>query len=126
MILFINTNNDGGIKLALKQGSKSVAEKMFKAERLEAEKLLPAVEVLLKAKKINLKQIKKIEVANRGGSFTSLRIGVVTANALGYALGIPVKGGQKSEVKSKKFSVVEPFYDREPEITIKKRATSRT
>jgi len=46
---------------------------------------------------------------------------VVTANALGYALGIPVKGGQKSEVKSKKFSVVEPFYDREPEITARKK-----
>ena len=121
MILFINTNNDGGIKLALKQGSKSVAEKMFKAERLEAEKLLPAVEVLLKAKKINLKQIKKIEVANRGGSFTSLRVGVVTANALAYALGIDVEGNKKSKAKNKKFSVVEPFYDREPEITVRKK-----
>ena len=120
MILCINTNNDGGIKLALKQGSKSVAEKMFKAERLEAEKLLPAVEVLLKAKKINLKQIKKIEVANRGGSFTSLRIGVVTANALAYALGVPVKGGKRL-AGSKNFSIIEPIYDREPEITVRKK-----
>lgn len=126
MILYINTTESDSIKFALKRSGRVLAEKKVKAERLEAEKLLPAIEAMLKAKKINLKQIKKIEVANRGGSFTSLRIGVVTANALGYALGIPVKGGQKSEVKSKKFSVVEPFYDREPEITIKKRATSRT
>ena len=126
MILSINTNDAGCIILALKRGGRQVAGKKIKAERQEAEKLLPAVEALLKNKKRSLKQIKKIEVANRGGSFTSPRIGVVTANALGYALGIPVKGGQKSEAKSKKFSVVEPFYNREPEITIKKRATSRT
>ena len=121
MILYINTTESDSIKFALKRSGRVLAEKKVKAERLEAEKLLPAIEAMLKAKKINLKQIKKIEVANRGGSFTSLRIGVVTANALGYALGIPVKGGQKSEVKSKKFSVVEPFYDREPEITARKK-----
>ena len=130
MILYINTNEAGGIRMAVKQGNKVVAEKKVKGRRQEAEKLLPAIEALLKNKKINLKRIKKIEVANRGGSFTSLRIGVVTANALGYALGVPVAGSQESpaspseagraKVKSQKFSVVEPFYDREPEITAKK------
>jgi len=98
-----------------------VAGKKIKAERQEAEKLLPAVEALLKNKKRSLKQIKKIEVANRGGSFTSLRVGVVTANALAYALGIDVEGNKKSKAKNKKFSVVEPFYDREPEITVRKK-----
>jgi len=121
MILSINTNDAGCIILALKRGGRQVAGKKIKAERQEAEKLLPAVEALLKNKKRSLKQIKKIEVANRGGSFTSLRVGVVTANALAYALGIDVEGNKKSKAKNKKFSVVEPFYDREPEITVRKK-----
>ncbi|MFH0973018.1 MAG: hypothetical protein V1768_03475 [Patescibacteria group bacterium] len=88
---------------------------------MQAEKLLPAIDKLLKKNKIKLSDIKKIQVENQGGSFTALRIGVVTANALGYALGIPVEGTQKLEnrqqitdsrnQKSKNnFSVVEPIY----------------
>ena len=125
MILYINTTESDSIKFALKRSGRVLAEKKVKAERLEAEKLLPAIEAMLKAKKINLKQIKKIEVANRGGSFTSLRVGVVTANALGYALGIPVEAVSKATkvVSSRsrvKFNVIEPVYDRELEITQKK------
>ncbi len=112
MTLYINTTEAGIIKLALKRGREVIAEKKVKSVRREAEKLLPAIETMLKAKKVKLSQIKKIEVANRGGSFTSLRIGVVTANALAYALG------------AKPFKAVEPLYDREPEITKKKSRSS--
>jgi len=45
---------------------------------------------------------------------------VITANALAYALGIPVSGSEKQKIKVGKFNVVEPIYDREPEITKKK------
>lgn len=90
-----------------------------------AEKLMPAIIKLLKSKKTDLKDIAKIKIADSGGSFTSLRIGVVTANALGYALNIPVEG-EKIKASDKTgelmtdFDVVEPLYDREPNITIKK------
>ena len=61
--------------------------------------------------------IKKIVVVNVGESFTALRIGVLTANALGYALGIPVISNQGTvATKLKKFSVVAPIYQREPNI----------
>ncbi|MDO8592779.1 MAG: tRNA (adenosine(37)-N6)-threonylcarbamoyltransferase complex dimerization subunit type 1 TsaB [bacterium] len=120
MTLYINTTEAKHMIVALKQGRALIAEKKVKAMRQEAEKLLPAVKALLKAEKIDLKQLKKIEVESRGGSFTSLRIGVVTANALAYALGVPVAGSQKPEVRSKKLTAVEPIYDREPEITKKK------
>lgn len=124
MILYIDTTENGNIRVALKQGREVLAEKKVKAFRQEAKKLLPAIKKLLKANKYKLSDLEKVEVKNSGGSFTSLRIGVVTANALAYALNIPVIGKQGkikiSRSGKKKFNVVEPLYDREPEITKKK------
>ena len=67
--------------------------------------------------------LKKIKVENIGGSFTALRIGITTANALGYALNIPVEGTKTNQTKKNKleFSVVEPMYEREADITISKK-----
>jgi len=108
MILFINTTNNDFLEIALKEGGKTVAQKKIKTHYDQAEKLLPAIEKMIKARKLELKNIKKIEVENRGGSFTSLRIGVVTANALNYALG-------------GKIDIAVPVYDKEPNITMKKK-----
>lgn len=127
MILFINTSLNDGIKITISRKNKIIASKKFKSHRTQAEKLLPSIEKLLKDNKIKLSDLKGIEVENRGGSFTSLRIGVVTANALAYALGIAVaEQGRINDVKSdrKKFDVVEPIYSREPEITAKKAFSS--
>jgi tRNA threonylcarbamoyl adenosine modification protein YeaZ len=126
MTLYINTADQEKIILVLKEGDKIVAQKKFLAPRRQAEKLLPEIDKLLKKAKVKLAALKKIEVVNFGGTFTSLRIGVITANALGYALGVPVVNGQvdlpvelkakKSVKKFKNFSVVEPLYNREPNI----------
>ncbi|KKT40267.1 hypothetical protein A3K29_02650 [Candidatus Collierbacteria bacterium RIFOXYB2_FULL_46_14] len=58
----------------------------------------------------NLKQedITEVEVNCGPGSFTGTRIGVSIANALGFALGIPING-QKNPV--------EPIYSSAPSIT---------
>jgi len=50
--------------------------------------------------------IKGVIVVKGPGSFTSLRIGVSVANALGYALGVPVAGVEKPdrEISSAEFS----------------------
>ncbi|MCX6795085.1 MAG: tRNA (adenosine(37)-N6)-threonylcarbamoyltransferase complex dimerization subunit type 1 TsaB [Candidatus Falkowbacteria bacterium] len=118
MILYINTVSKDEMIIALKEGTKNVAKKI-KVNHNQGEKLLPALETFLKAQKVKLSDLKKIVVANRGGSFTSLRIGVITANALAYALKIPVVAEEKTGRKNKKFghySIVEPDYDREPNI----------
>ncbi|MBU0722333.1 tRNA (adenosine(37)-N6)-threonylcarbamoyltransferase complex dimerization subunit type 1 TsaB [Patescibacteria group bacterium] len=122
MTLYINTTQNNLIEISLKDKNKLVAVKKIKSHRTQAEKLLPAIEKLLKANKLKLSNLRNIEVENQAGSFTCLRIGVVTANALAYALGIPVAGtgSQELKAKSQKFSVVEPIYDKEPEITAKK------
>lgn len=130
MILYIDTTQNNLVEIGIKVKKKFIARKKFGSRLSQAEKLLPAIVQLLKDNKFKPKDIKSIEVINQGGSFTSLRIGVVTANALGYALGIPVSGSQKLKVKShlssavplsgtkgEKFLVVKPLYNREPEIT---------
>lgn len=60
--------------------------------------------------KENLKQedITEVEVNCGPGSFTGTRIGVTIANALGFALGIPVNGQKKP---------IEPIYSSSPSIT---------
>lgn len=53
--------------------------------------------------------ITSIEVNPGPGSFTGTRVGVAIANALGFALKLPVNG---------QTSPVEPIYSQEPNITI--------
>jgi tRNA threonylcarbamoyladenosine biosynthesis protein TsaB len=119
MTLYINTVLKDEIIIALREGNKIIAQKKMPANHNQAEKLVPGIDRLLKSRKIKLSALKKIIVANRGGSFTALRIGVITANALAYALKIPVvaeepEGGNQKKFRS--YNIVEPFYDREPNI----------
>lgn len=53
--------------------------------------------------------ITTIEVNPGPGSFTGTRVGVAIANALGFALSLPVNG---------QTDPVEPIYDQEPSITV--------
>lgn len=124
MILYIDTTKGDDVQITLRQDRGVIISKKFKAKRKQAERLLAGIDKLLKSKKLSLSDIKKIEVVNSGGSFTALRIGVVTANALGYGLGIPVLAPDRKvkRVKShgREISIVEPKYDSEPVITKKK------
>jgi len=123
MILIIDTSDNKVIKLFLEENNKTVKKKTIIADRQQAEKLLPAIELLLKSAKADLKEIEKIKVAHKGNSFTSLRIGVLTANALAYALGVRVETLEISKNKVKKlkdFNIVIPEYNSDPDIKIKK------
>jgi len=145
MILYINTTAHDEIIIALypdalSAGSQkkmplspvgAIARQKIKAVKNQAEKLVPAIDKLLQKNDVKLSALKKIIVAPRGGSFTSLRIGIITANALAYALKIPVEAepvtgadGKIIKIKTKKFgsySLVEPSYDREPNIGVSKK-----
>ncbi|MFA5247804.1 MAG: tRNA (adenosine(37)-N6)-threonylcarbamoyltransferase complex dimerization subunit type 1 TsaB [Patescibacteria group bacterium] len=116
MILSINTTNNSFIEISLKKAGEVLVVEKIAVDRTQAEKLLPAIEKILKKQKIKLKDLEKIEVENRGGSFTSLRIGVATANALGFSLGIPVVGADGESKEIDGISIVEPEYSGEPDI----------
>ncbi|MFH0923133.1 MAG: hypothetical protein V1825_00175 [Candidatus Falkowbacteria bacterium] len=120
MTLYINTTQSHNIEIAIKKGDKILAKKKFSAKFRQAEKLLPEIKKILDKSMLKLSDIGKIQVVNKGTdktSFTALRIGVVTANALGYALGVPVIGCRMSDVGCRKFNIVKPIYCKEPNIT---------
>lgn len=58
--------------------------------KAQAEQLLKSIETLRVEAKTELKKINYIAIANGPGSFTGLRVGVSAAQALAYALDIPV------------------------------------
>lgn len=63
-----------------------------KTDNLSSQNLLPLIEKLLQQEKLLLKDLGAIEVNAGPGSFTGTRVGVSVANALGWALKIPVNG----------------------------------
>ncbi len=105
MILYINTKDQKQISVALKHNGKVVGNLETENE-YGSQVLLPLIIKLLSGTK-NIKnpdvsiqfhlrggsiwkQLEGIEVETGPGSFTGLRVGVSVANALGFALGIPV------------------------------------
>ena len=137
MILIINTSSDDKIEIALvKNDGRLISKETISALHRQSERLLPAIIRLLKRNKADLKNLKGIIVVSGPGGFTSLRIGVITANTLSFSLKIPVVGIKLNEFKNFKElvkvglrklkktrigSVVIPYYGREPHITKQKK-----
>ena len=120
MVIVIDTTQNSFIYLALKKDNKTIKEKKIPARYHQAEVLLKEIDKLLKTQKLDKTELTGIKAANKGGSFTSLRIGALTANALAYGLGIPIFINDNNQIAKKKikklFNIVEPEYAREPKI----------
>ena len=125
--LIIDTSDKEEIKLSLEKDNQFLSSKKIKAVRSQSEKLLVSIDQFLLKNKIKISDLKEIKVASYGHSFTSLRIGVITANALGYALKIPVLSledknkSSKKKMKKLSYSIVEPVYDKEANIGVSKK-----
>ena len=87
MILYIDTSDRETITVGL-------GDKRYKTEAKEkaSQKLLGFIEEVLGKEGRSMKDISEIEVNTGPGSFTGLRVGMAVANALGWALKIPVNG----------------------------------
>jgi len=75
----------------------------FPTKEDKSQQLLSLINQALKKQKKNLKDISEIEVNLGPGSFTGLRVGVSVANALGWALKIPVNGKKPGELVEPKY-----------------------
>lgn len=89
MILFIDVSNPE-VTLALID-QVMIRRLKFASQRL-SESLLSAVEKFLRKNKLKIVDLKKIAVVTGPGPFSRMRTAVATANALAYALNIPVVG----------------------------------
>lgn len=100
--IFINTASNKEIIVELEINGNKFGKKQ-KIGREKAQVVLPTIERLLMKHKVALKDIDEIRVNTGPGSFTGLRVGISIANALSYALNIPVNNKKIGEL-------VEPTY----------------
>ena len=89
--LIIDSSNNKQIIVGLKIGNKKHLLK-HKVDSKKAQAILPLIDRILKKYSLKIEEINSISVDTGPGSFTGLRVGVSVANALGYAMGIPVNG----------------------------------
>lgn len=103
IILAIDTASSEKVVVVLRAN-----EREFRVERKidqrKAQAVLPIIDSLLKKYKISLLSIQSIQVNTGPGSFTGLKVGVAIANALSFALKIPVNDKPVEEF-------VEPAYE---------------
>lgn len=100
MKLFIDTSSNQQTIVRLDD------DEIIKDSRVQhSQVVIPMIQELLQKKKKTMKDLTEIEVNAGPGSFTGLRVGVSIANALGFALKIPVNGKKVWEL-----DIVEPVY----------------
>lgn len=87
MKLIINTKDQKQVSVSLTDGLKD----SLKAENeYGSQVLLSLIKKILQKNGLKISQIRKIEVETGPGSYTGLKVGVAVANALAFALNIPV------------------------------------
>ena len=87
--LAVDTNSFAG-STALLKGSRLLAEVNMDSPLTHSERLLPAVEFMLKSMKLEMTDIDGFALAVGPGSFTGIRIGMSTVKSFAYATGKPV------------------------------------
>lgn len=123
MILIIDTTEKDLVIISFVDKDKTYQQKI-RAHYQQAEKLLPSIVKMMSKLKITWSDIKEIKAQSKGGGFSSLRIGVLTANALAYALRIPVRSLNNSDLISfGGVQVVKPEYQSEPNIGLPRIST---
>ncbi len=96
MVLRIDSRDRKAIKVYIKRG-KEVEDILSDENEYGSQVLLSLIKKLLSKNKIEFKDLSSVEVEIGPGSFTGLKVGASVANALAFALKIPVNG-KKTEV----------------------------
>lgn len=111
MILKIDSTNSEQITVELTDPKTGKRHRLFEKQKLGSQVLLPMIVKILKKNEVDFSDLKAVEVNPGPGSFTGTRVGVAIANALGYALDIPVLPAGR-QVNGKKGKIVVPIYEK--------------
>jgi len=101
-ILLIDTSSNKEIRVGLKINGKEEWIKK-KINKQKAQATLPMIEKVLKDHSLGIKDLTGIKVNTGPGSFTGLRVGISIANALSFALGVPVNGRKAGEYEEPEY-----------------------
>ncbi len=91
VLLAIDTAT-AAVAVAVVRDSAVLAQTAVHDALRHAEVLAPAIEAVVQQSGLAFSALSGIVVGTGPGPFTGLRVGVVTATTLGYALGVPVHG----------------------------------
>jgi tRNA threonylcarbamoyladenosine biosynthesis protein TsaB len=91
MIVTIKTDNPIA-EIGLFKDGKRLNYYTWEANRNLAKELLQTIQDLLQAEKADWKDVTGVVAFKGPGSFTGLRIGITTANALAYGRNVPIIG----------------------------------
>jgi len=91
IILAVDTTTSTG-SVALLKETNLITEVNIDSSSTYSERLLPAVDFLLKTNKLSIRDIDGFAVAVGPGSFTGIRIGLSTVKSFSFASGKPVAG----------------------------------
>jgi tRNA threonylcarbamoyladenosine biosynthesis protein TsaB len=124
MYLYINTGSKLSQISLLNEDFQPIVEQSLGEPRQQSDELLIVIDSLLKTNNISKRDLKAILVFRGPGSYTGLRVGIATANALSLALGVkvwPVDNGVALDknvfLEKKEGAAVLPYYLKSPHIT---------
>ena len=123
MYIFIDTSKDFTIVSLLNLKLEEISSIKKEGMKNQSENLLKLVDKVLTNNEKNKKDIEAIFVFVGPGSYTGLRVGVATANALAFSLKIKVIGVEKKPTKTdlnkfgKSAKTVMPKYSNPAKIT---------
>ncbi|MEV4611800.1 tRNA (adenosine(37)-N6)-threonylcarbamoyltransferase complex dimerization subunit type 1 TsaB [Kitasatospora sp. NPDC049258] len=92
MLLLAFDTATPAVTAAVHDGGTVLAESYQVDARRHGELLLPTIEQVLRAAGVDKHRLTHLAVGVGPGPYTGLRVGLVTAAALGHALGLPVHG----------------------------------
>lgn len=91
-MLLLAVDTSAAVTAAVHDGSRVLAGEIVHDPRRHAELLVPMIERVLAAAAADRSAVTDVAAGRGPGPFTGLRVGLVTARALGLALGVPVHG----------------------------------
>lgn len=110
--LAIDTATERACVAVVRDGT-VLAEAAVRAARSQTEELMPLVDRVLGEAGITVNEVAEVVVGVGPGPFTGLRVGIVTGQMIGHALGVPVHGVMSLDACAVMYvaegGMVEPF-----------------